>query len=143
MEETFLGARFEIDSEERASSFWVITAYNPDAQVVDAALNGEADAALAAELDRRGLRRFRVTGGSPDGTHVEPGWGVECYEAEAMELGRQFRQHSLFFFDGERIELVNCGSGERHSLPPLAERVVCPRKRRIFARQARHSINTI
>lgn len=132
MEDLFLQTRFEIDSLERASSFWVITAYNPDARDADAAVNREADNALAAELDRLGVSRFRVTGGSPDGTHFEPGWGVECGEALALELGRQYKQHSLFVFSGERIELVDCRDGKRRELPLLGDRVVCPRTRRIF-----------
>lgn len=132
IEEAFLQTRFEMDSEERLKIFWVITAHNPDAKVMEDALNLSADRALGLELDRRGLKRFRVTGGSPDGRHVEPGWGVECSEAEALELGAKFRQHSLFFFDAERIELVNCASGKRTELYPNSERVVCSRTRRIF-----------
>jgi len=132
LQEQFLDTRFEMLASERARKFWVITAWNPDGVLTDAAVNRMADQNLAAELEKRGLQRFRVFGGSPDGSHVEPGWGVACEEAAALELGRLFGQLAVFSFNEEKIYLVDCRDGSMVRLPPCQERVVCPRTKRIF-----------
>jgi len=132
LQEKFLDTRFEMLGSERARKFWVITAWNPDGVVADAAANRMADQNLAAELEKRGLQRFRVFGGSPDGSHVEPGWGVACEATAALELGRSFGQLAVFSFNGESIDLVDCRDGSMVRLPPCQERVVCPRIKRIF-----------
>jgi hypothetical protein len=132
LQEKFLDTRFEMLGSERVRDFWVITAWNPDGVVSDAAANRIADHNLAAELDKRSLRRFRVFGGSPDGSHVEPGWGVVCAPAVALELGRSFGQLAVFSFSGENIDLVDCRNSLTVRLPALRERVVCPTTKRIF-----------
>ncbi len=70
-----------------------------------------ADTALAAEIDRLGLRRWRVTGRSDSGDHAEPGWGVDCDAARARDLGRQFDQAAIFWVvDGDLLG-GECGEG--------------------------------
>lgn len=130
--EKFLETRFEILASERLQTFWVITAWNPDGVVANENSNRSADERLAAELDRRALRRFRILGGSPDGSHVEPGWGVACEESTALELGRMFGQLAVFSFSGEDIDLVDCRDGSAVRLPPCQRRVECPRNKRVF-----------
>lgn len=132
LQEKFLDTRFEMLASERLKEFWVITAWNPDGVVADAAVNRVADQNLAAELDRRALGRFRVFGGSPDGSHVEPGWGVDCREAAALELGRMFGQLAVFHFSEETIDLVDCRDGARFRLLPCPGRVVYPEQKRLF-----------
>jgi hypothetical protein len=132
LQQKFLDTRFEILANERARTFWVITAWNPDGIVADATANRIADQNLAAEVDQRGLPRFRVFGSSPDGSHVEPGWGVTCETATAIEIGRRFGQLAIFLFCGEDIDLVDCRDGAAVRLPKCQGRVECPRKKRVF-----------
>jgi hypothetical protein len=132
LRERFLETTFEMLAGERMAEFRVVTAWNPDGVAADADSNRKADAGLAAEIDKRRLKRFRVFGGSPDGSHVEPGWGVDCDEATALELGRMFRQFAIFAFHGEDIEFIECRSGERGKLPFRPHRVTCPRDKRMF-----------
>ena len=122
LQEKFLDTRFEMLASDRVRDFWVITAWNPDGVVADAAANQMADQNLAAELEKRGLQRFRVFGG----------WGVVCEAAAALGLGRLFGQLAVFSFSGENIELVDCRDGSMVRLPPCQERVVCPTTKRIF-----------
>jgi hypothetical protein len=46
--------------------FAVVTAHNPDGQLMDPAANDAADAELRTEIEKLGLKHFRVTGGSRD-----------------------------------------------------------------------------
>jgi len=91
--------------------FAIITAYDPEGKAVSAADNAAADLALEAELRARGLRAHRVTGGSADGTHAEPGWAVELSLPEAIALGRRYRQLAVFQVRGGWLTLVDCADG--------------------------------
>jgi hypothetical protein len=93
--------------------FAVITACNPMS-------SGERhdDAAamtrLRKNLSRRGLKRHKVTGASPDWCHQEAGFAVwDVSLQEALEIGREFQQWAVFWVEGGRIEVVSCESGER------------------------------
>jgi hypothetical protein len=116
----------------------IVTACNPHDRPTDDETNRRADAALAAELDRLGWRRFRVIGGSPDGAHQEPGWGVDCGSmAAAIDLGRRWGQVAVFWVEQEALHLVDCHDGSvealgswsgrtRFDLPPGSWRIGPP-----------------
>ena len=73
--------------------FAVVTAHNPDGQLVEPAANDAADAELRTAIEKRGLTYFRVTGGSRDEKHREPGWGFSSTTPQsAQELSQRFRQ---------------------------------------------------
>ena len=55
--------------------FAIVTAYNPDGLSAEPAVNAGADAMLRAALEKMDLKHFRLTGGSRDEAHQEPGWG--------------------------------------------------------------------
>ena len=57
-------------------TFAVVTAHNPEGVVDDPSANETSDQSLREEIERAGLIHFRVTGGSLDGLHQEPGWGI-------------------------------------------------------------------
>ena len=58
--------------------FVVVTACNPRGEIVDAERNESLDRELSALLEVKGLVHCWMTGGSPDGSHREPGYLVEC-----------------------------------------------------------------
>ena len=67
--------------------------HNLDGQVVEPAGNDAADEALRAVIEKLGLTYFRVTGGSRDEKHQEPGWGfLSATPQSAQELSQRFRQ---------------------------------------------------
>ena len=101
------------------ADFAIITAYDPDGQATSLERNLEADAALAAELRAAGYRLHRITGGSSDGVHLEPGWGVPIGLPGAVEFGRRYRQLAVFCVQGGVVSLVDCtdGSAEDLGLP--------------------------
>jgi len=90
------------------ADFAIITAYDPDGLPTTAELNHAADAYLEAELRAAGYRLHRITGGSADGEHLEPGWGVPIGLPVAVEFGRRYRQVAIFYVRAGALSLVDC-----------------------------------
>jgi len=93
------------------ADFAIITAYDPDGLSTTAERNLAADVALEAELRAAGYRLHRITGGSADGVHLEPGWGVPIGLPGAVEFGRRYRQVAIFAVREGRLALVDCEDG--------------------------------
>ncbi len=98
------------------ADFAIITAYDPDGLPTTAELNRAADEALESELRAAGYRLHRVTGGSVDGVHLEPGWGVPIGLPGAVEYGRRYRQLAVFCIQGGGLKLVDCADGASEDL---------------------------
>ena len=108
--------RFEPLPADWPMDFAIITAYDPDGQATTAEQNLAADQALAAELRAAGYRLHRITGGSADGVHLEPGWGVPIGLPGAVEFGRRYRQLAIFAVRAGRLALVDCEDGSSEDL---------------------------
>ena len=94
--------------------FAIVTAYNPEGLVTDPADNNRADLELRESLDKMGLTYFRVTGGSRDGKHKEPGWGIVLQTPEtSQKLSRQFKQLAFFWVEQGHVSLVETGTGSK------------------------------
>ena len=98
------------------ADFAIITAYDPDGVVTSPELNHAADVALEAELRSAEYRLHRITGGSADGVHLEPGWGAPIGLPGAVEFGRRYRQLAIFFVRAGRLALVDCEDGSAEDL---------------------------
>jgi len=98
------------------ADFAIITSYDPDGLPTTADLNLAADESLEAELRAAGHRLHRITGGSADGVHLEPGWGVPIGLPGAVEYGRRYRQLALFYVLGGVLLLVDCADGSSEDL---------------------------
>jgi hypothetical protein len=98
------------------ADFAIITAYDPDGLPTTADLNLAADESLEAELRAAGHRLHRITGGSADGVHLEPGWGVPIGLPGAVEYGRRYRQLAVFYVRGGGVCLVDCADGSSEDL---------------------------
>jgi hypothetical protein len=98
------------------ADFAVITAYDPDGLPTKLELNLAADAALESELRSAGYRLHRITGGSADGVHLEPGWGVPIGLPGAVEFGRRYCQVAIFAVRAGRLALVDCADGSVEDL---------------------------
>jgi len=96
--------------------FAIITAYDPDGLPTKGELNLAADLALEADLRAAGYRLLRVTGGSADGLHQEPGWAVPIGLPGAVEFGRRYRQVAVFAVRAGRLALVDCADGSIEAL---------------------------
>ena len=98
------------------ADFAIITAYDPEGRAASPADNIAADAMLRAELQAAGFRLHRLTGGSADGVHLEPGWGVAVGLPGAVEFGRRYRQVAVFYIRAGALTLVDCEDGSSEDL---------------------------
>ncbi|GBL29764.1 hypothetical protein EMGBS10_09140 [Opitutia bacterium] len=98
------------------ADFAIITAYDPEGRVVPLAENVAADDRLHADLRAAGFRPHRVTGGSPDGRHQEPGWAVPIGLPGAVEFGYRYRQLAVFYVRAGGLCLVDCADGSSEDL---------------------------
>jgi hypothetical protein len=101
------------------ADFAIITAYDPEGRAASPAANIAADAMLKAELQAAGFRLHRLTGGSADGVHLEPGWGVTVGLPGAVEFGRRYRQVAVFYVRAGALTLVDCEHGASEDLGRL------------------------
>jgi hypothetical protein len=102
--------------------FVVVTACNPRGEIVDAERNESLDRELSALLELKGLVHCRMTGGSPDGSHREPGYLVECDGEVGLELGRRFEQVGIYQVFGGELYLVDCQDGKQTPVAKWASR---------------------
>lgn len=103
--------------------FAIVTAHNPNGRITDPAANLVADEALRGALERQGLDHFRVTGGSRDGRHQEPGWGIVLTTPSiAQDLSVRFRQLAFFWIEKGRLALVDARTGDKTDQVAWAER---------------------
>ena len=98
------------------TDFAIITACDPEGRAASLADNVAADAMLKAELQAAGFRLHRLTGGSADGVHLEPGWGVAVGLPGAVEFGRRYRQVAVFYVRAGALTLVDCEAGSAEDL---------------------------
>jgi hypothetical protein len=103
--------RFEPLPADWPAEFAIITAYDPDGRSAPPEVNRAADESLEAELRAAGHRLHRITGGSADGVHLEPGWGVTVGLPGAVEFGRRYRQVAVFYVRAGALTLVDCEDG--------------------------------
>lgn len=123
----YLAAYFltELPPEGLPGRFGVITAYNPNGRRAADATNLTADCKLEECLKRSKLPHFRVTGGSQDGSHREPGFGVVTGDIEEVEkLARQFRQEAFFWIEDGEIYCFEVDRPTRHRLGPWSGRCI-------------------
>ena len=103
--------------------FAVVTACDPMGREAPATLNRRRDAALRRRLKTLKIRHFRVTGGTKDGSHREPGWGLMMESpAVACELAAQFNQDAYFWISKGRIYLGSAAGGPLHRAGSWAAR---------------------
>ena len=70
---------------------------------------------------------MRISGGSLDGRHLEPGFGVWTLDAEALrELGQVWEQDAIFWIADGMVSMIACGDGSLHEVGPLADRWIRP-----------------
>ncbi len=110
---SYFNAYFSADIRGKIPSrFAVITACDPMGRRSTPAANRRRDAALRRHLKTLNIQRFRVTGGSKDGSHREPGWGLVVDSPEAARaIAASFRQDAYFWISSGRIYLGSAAGG--------------------------------
>jgi hypothetical protein len=91
--------------------FVIVTAWATTGERWSDAENLAADRRLFARLSLAGHAPLRVTGYSPLTGHAEAGWAVELGLAEALDIGRDFRQHAIYAVEGDALRVLRCADG--------------------------------
>ena len=126
-ESTYDQAHFQLDSPavDLPVEFGIVTACNPMGVTVEASVNEGLDRDLGLSLLGQGIPHFRVTGGSRDMSHAEPGYGCVVDRERIVELGRQWNQEAVFWVRGDRLFLVFCDRPEHEQpLGSFRERLI-------------------
>jgi hypothetical protein len=114
----------EVPASGLPRRFGIVTAYNAGSERAAEDVNIKADAELKSRLISAGLPHFRVTGGSRDGSHREPGFGIAADSPEIIRpLSRHFRQEAFFWVEDETVYVINTEGSRRHRVAEWAERL--------------------
>jgi hypothetical protein len=84
-----------------ASPLVVVTAWNPDGQLLPEAINRARDVMLLAELRALGCDPLRARGRSPDGTWHEDGWQIPHVPVRTLMLLRRYGQIAGWVTDAD------------------------------------------
>lgn len=115
----YLTALFWLDEPRMGlhERFGVVTACNPDGVKQSDEANRLADEELREYLLQAGLQSFRVTGGSPDGAHKEPGFGIPADSVEDIrKISRRFKQIAFYWVENGEVFVVNTEGTKERSL---------------------------
>lgn len=123
--ETYFTTRFELEDfdPDPATNFAIVTAFNPQDEASPDDANTRADECLRSELVGAGFTPFRVTGGSPDWTHQEPGWGFVTTLEDALVIARRFNQRAIWWVESGQLFLVACSDPRPIDVAPFGERI--------------------
>ena len=117
----------DVPLERLPPSFGILTAYNPAGGILLPHENNQREKDLEQQLVSMGHAFMRISGGSRDGSHMEPGYGVWTLDAEALrELGQVWGQDAIFWIADGILSMIACGDGSRHEVGPLADRWIGP-----------------
>jgi hypothetical protein len=95
------------------AAFGVVTACNPEGKTISTQENEHATDRLRAALEEEGHFFFSATGGSPDFSHSEPGFGVLFRSMkEAIAWGNRYQQEAVFWVENGDMYLVPCDGAE-------------------------------
>lgn len=102
--------RDAVDAAREHGELWLITAYNPYSQKQPLEVNERRQAELTDAVARRGWEFFAANGRSRDGSWSEPGIAIRGIDrADALELGRVWRQHALYHATPDGLSVVETG----------------------------------
>jgi hypothetical protein len=85
----------------------VVTAYNPGLKRPGPRENEQSNQRLEQYLQAIGRTYYRAIGYSPDRSHEEPSFAVvDLTKDEARDIGERFGQACVFYWDGQKGQLV-------------------------------------
>jgi hypothetical protein len=103
--------------------FGIVTACNPNSAIAADDANKKADEELKRQLVAACLPHFRVTGGSRDDSHREPGYAIVADSPELVRpFSRRFRQEAFFWVENGTVFVINTEGSTRHRVAEWMER---------------------
>jgi hypothetical protein len=111
--------------DELPRRFGIVTACNPHGVQQRQRHNEEAGRQLDERLSALELQHFRVTGGSHDGAHQEPGFGIVTDDRERVRLvSREFQQEAFFWVEEGIVYCESTDGATSHRIGTWRERQI-------------------
>lgn len=99
--------------------FAIITAYNPQSNLLPKEENLRRHRQLEREIQTLGLAYTPSLSTSPEGSWAEEGFAVFAIGLEeALALGRKFEQQAVVWGEGRRVFLAWCEAGKLEGFYP-------------------------
>ncbi|MBI3880779.1 MAG: hypothetical protein HY301_12065 [Verrucomicrobia bacterium] len=100
------------------AQFAVITGWHRGGAALDRVSNEANHDSLRTEIFSRGLLFFPIATTGPDlASAFEPAFGIACALGEGWQLGRQFKQETIYWVDEGQLALVACAGAQPLPLP--------------------------
>ncbi|MEZ9236531.1 DUF3293 domain-containing protein [Shewanella sp. 10N.286.52.A9] len=89
--------------------FAIVTAHNPLGSILTPCQNRLLDRQLQTKIEQYKRPYRSLIGAAPDLSHMEKSWAIFIDKEQALELGREFKQHAIYYVNQGRLSLVACG----------------------------------
>ena len=89
-------------------SFAIVTAHNPHGLMLSPSQNRLLDRQLESKIQHYNSPYRSLVGAAPDLSHMEKSWAIFIDKKQALELGRAFNQHAIYYVDKGVLSLVAC-----------------------------------
>ncbi|QIR13592.1 DUF3293 domain-containing protein [Shewanella aestuarii] len=89
-------------------SFAIVTAHNPYGSLLSPSQNRLLDRKLQSKILQYQRPYRAVIGVAPDLSHMEKSWAIFIDKEQALELGREFRQHAIYYVHEGVLSLIAC-----------------------------------
>ncbi|GGP48828.1 DUF3293 domain-containing protein [Shewanella saliphila] len=88
--------------------FAIVTAHNPSGLLLNPSQNRLLDRQLQSKIQQYKSPYRSLIGAAPDLSHMEKSWAVFIDKEQALELGREFNQHAIYYVNQGLLSLVAC-----------------------------------
>ncbi|MGK0408879.1 MAG: hypothetical protein ACJASB_001031 [Shewanella psychromarinicola] len=88
--------------------FAIVTAHNPRGTSLSPSQNRLLDHQLQSKIQQYNRPYRALIGAAADWSHMEKSWAVFIDKEQAVELGREFNQHAIYYVNQGLISLVSC-----------------------------------
>lgn len=97
-------------------SFAIITAHNPLGCKLTSSQNRLLDRQLQQIIFNLNRPYRALVGAAPDLSHMEKSWAVFIEKEHALDLGRQFNQHAIYYVDKGKLLLIGCAESTKQEV---------------------------
>ncbi|MGZ9897140.1 DUF3293 domain-containing protein [Shewanella gaetbuli] len=91
-----------------AFSFAIVTAYNPFGSQLTPSQNRLRDRQLQLKINTFQSPYRCLVGAAPDLSYMEKSWAIFIDKDQALELGREFKQHAIYYVNDGLLSLIAC-----------------------------------
>lgn len=89
------------------SEFAIITAYNPNGELLNLQENKKLNNLLKRQITQ--YESIAIIGSSPDFSHQEPSFALNVELSKAVDIATQFQQNAIFWVTGGEVFIVSAG----------------------------------